>query len=103
MRITKSQLTEWFNTPSEILSWEGIANNLSSTLNTPVTEKQAMDFYRQAGYNLQARPRKADLFHMVEIIDDTNIDDTNIVDLTEAVVTNLEPVAAVFDSNGLYQ
>lgn len=98
MRITKSQLTEWFNTPSEILSWEGIANNLSSTLNTPVTEKQAMDFYRQAGYNLQARPRKADLFHMVEIIDDTNI-----VDLPEAVVTNLEPVAAVFDSNGLYQ
>lgn len=98
MRITKSQLTEWFNTPSEILSWEGIANNLSSTLNTPVTEKQAMDFYRQAGYNLQARPRKADLFHMVEIIDDTNI-----VDLTEAVVTNLEPVAEVFDSNGLYQ
>lgn len=97
MQIKKSQLTEWFNTPSEILSWEGIANNLSKTLNTPVTEKQAMDFYRQAGFNLQVRPRKADLFHMVKIIDDTNV-----VDLTEAEVTNLEPVDS-FDSNGLYQ
>lgn len=97
-QITKSMLDNWFNTPSDVLSWEAIAKKLSAATGLPVNEKQARQFYSDNGYNLRKRSQKPKLSNLIKVVDDSDMPVNSVPDTEHNNDNSMDSMDSTFDT-----
>lgn len=69
--ITREQLDNWFNQPTQVMPWSTIAANMAEVFGIDVSETDCKAIFRANGYNLRNRKQSANLADLVTVIEPT--------------------------------